>query len=259
MKELAISIRCYNKDNYINIIDNIKKVGFKNVFIEWYDTDIELQNNILNYVRESNLNIIFAHLGYLNANALWEPDGESECEHYIRNIKECKENGIDTVVLHPTYTFEIPLITEIGLNRVRKILDFAKECGVKVAFENVEYVTHLESIIKSIDLENCGVCFDVGHCHLFSDDIINIELFKNRVFLIHLHDNFKENDDHNLPFDGTVDWNDAIYKIKEMNYNGFVIIESGYNGYYSNITLEEYYKLAYTRGEELLKRLNDDK
>ena len=41
-----------------------------------------------------------------------------------------------------------------------------------------------------------------------------INKFKNKVFAIHLHDNFKINDDHNLPFDGTVDWNDAIYKIK---------------------------------------------
>jgi sugar phosphate isomerase/epimerase len=71
---------------------------------------------------------------------------------------------------------------------------------------------------------------------------------KDRVFAIHLHDNFKKKDDHNLPFDGTVNFEDAIKKIKDMNYNGYVIIESGYSNYYNNLSIEDYYKLAYERG-----------
>ena len=41
MKELARSIRNYNEDNYKEIIDSIVKVGFKNVFIQWYDEDLQ--------------------------------------------------------------------------------------------------------------------------------------------------------------------------------------------------------------------------
>lgn len=41
MRELAIAIRNYNSNNYKDIIDNIKKVGFKKVFIEWYNNDLE--------------------------------------------------------------------------------------------------------------------------------------------------------------------------------------------------------------------------
>lgn len=255
MEQLAVAIRCYTKDTYIEIIDNIKKSGFKNVFIEWYDDDIDLQNNILSYVRKLNLNVIFAHLGYKNVNALWLDNeiGENEYRRYINDIKTCKENGIDLVILHPTYTFDIPAITEIGIERIKKILSFANEIGVKVAFENVEIVECLEYIIKNIQTNNLGICFDVGHCHLFSDDMINTKLFKDKVYMIHLHDNFKENDDHNLPFDGTVDWNLAIKQITEMNYNGFIVIESGLNKYYSNLTFEEYYSLAYERGKKLIE------
>lgn len=255
MNQLAIAIRFYTKDTYMEIIDNIKRAGFKNVFIEWYDKDIELQNNILNYVRKVGLNIIFAHLGYENVNLLWEDsiEGEEECNNYIRNIRICKENGIDSVVMHPTFTFDIPKISEIGLLRVRKILAAAKTYDVKVSIENVEKNEHLETIFRTFNDDNLGFCFDVGHCHLFSNDLINIELFKNKVYLIHLHDNFKENDDHNLPFDGTVNWEKALNQILDMNYNGYVIIESGYNKYYSNISLREYYELAYKRGKELIE------
>ena len=46
MKDLAIAIRNYNRDNYKDIINSIKKVGFKNVFIEWYNNDLLLQEDI---------------------------------------------------------------------------------------------------------------------------------------------------------------------------------------------------------------------
>lgn len=258
MKDLAIAIRNYNRDNYKDIINSIKKVGFKNVFIEWYDNDLLLQEDILKYVRDVGLNVIFAHLGYQNANLLWKEsnEGENELNRYINDIKTCKENGIDLVIIHPTYEYDDPGMNEIGLIRIKKILDFAKELDIKVAFENVELVKYLEYIIKNINSSNLGICFDVGHCNLFCDGKFNVELFKNMVYMIHLHDNFKERDDHNLPFDGTVDWEKALNQIIDMNYDGYVVIESGYNNFYSNLSLEEYYKQAYTRGLQIKEILD---
>ena len=34
--------------------------------------------------------------------------------------------------------------------------------------------------------------------------------FKNRIFAVHLHDNDQSDDQHLLPFDGTIDWNKTI-------------------------------------------------
>ena len=258
MRELAISIRNYNKDNYKQIINNIKKASFKNVFIEWYDDNLELQEDILKYVREAGLNIIFAHLGYQNVNELWKDteEGNYEEKRYINDIKNCKKNGIDLVIMHPTLNYNDPGMNEIGLNRINRILNVAKENNVRVAFENVELVEYLEYIIKNIDNSNLGICFDVGHCHVFCDDNFNVELFNNKVYTIHLHDNFKEYDDHNLPFDGTIDWEKSLKQIINMNYDEYIVIESGYNSYYSNLSLEDYYKLAYERGMQILKLFN---
>ena len=255
MRELAISVRRYNKDNYKHIIDSIKKANFKNVFIEWYDEDYKLQEDILNYVKESGLNIIFAHLGYHNVNALWRDseDGDREEQKYINDIKQCSNNGINLVIIHPTYKYDDPGFTEIGLIRIKRILNVAKDYNVKVAFENVELVEYLEYIINNIDYSNLGICFDIGHCHLFCNDEFNIDLFKNKVYTIHLHDNFKEKDEHNLPFDGNVDWEKAIKQIINLNYDDYIVIESGYNNYYSDMSIEDYYKLAYDRGLEIIK------
>lgn len=255
MNRLAISIRNYNKDNYKNIINSIKNAGFQNVFIEWYNDDIKLQEDILNYVKQMELNVIFAHLGYQNSNSLWEDNeiGLKETKRYIDDIKVCSKNGIGLVIIHPTLNYINPGMNEIGLSRIKEILSFAEENNVKVAFENVELVEYLEYVIENIDFFNLGICFDVGHCHLFCDSKFNVELFKNKVFAIHLHDNFKEKDDHNLPFDGTVDWEKSIKQIIDMNYNGYIVIESGYNDYYSNLNFDDYYKLAYEKGIKLIE------
>lgn len=258
MNELAISIRNYTKDNYKQVIDNIKKSGFKNVFIEWYNIDRNLQQNILDYVRSLNLNIIFAHLGYQRPHVIWDEgiDGDIETERYINDITICKNNGINLVIIHPTFQYEKQECCEIGLNRIKKIINHAEKIGVKVAFENVELKGFLEYIIDNIKSDNLGICFDAGHSHLFYDGNFNVNKFKNKVFAIHLHDNFKEKDDHNLPFDGTVNWEKVIKQIIDMNYKGYVIIESGYNDYYNNITIEIYYLKAYEKGLKLIELLN---
>lgn len=259
MYELVISIRNYNSNNYIDIIDNIKKVGFKKIFIEWYNNDLKLQQDILNYVKVNNLKVAFAHLGYQNLNVLWEEgiDGDLEVERYINDIVICKNNGIDLVILHPTFGYDAPPFSELGLKRIYKIVSFANSIGVRVAFENVELDGYLKYITDNIKLNNVGICFDVGHFHLFFDDKFDINHFKNKLFAIHLHDNDKKSDQHNLPFDGTVDWQDAIKKIKDMNYKGDVIIESGYNSNYSNISLTEYYEKAYEVGKKLIQMIEE--
>ena len=37
------------------------------------------------------------------------------------------------------------------------------------------------------------------------DDEFPYEMFKNKIFAVHLHDNDKSDDVHLLPFDGTMD------------------------------------------------------
>lgn len=255
MKELVIAIRNYNKFNYREIINSIKKAGFKNVFIEWYNNDLELQQSILNYIKTVGLNIIFAHLGYQRPQVIWnEGDaGDIEIERYMNDIAICKNNGIDLVTIHPTFKYEKQDLSEIGINRIKRLIKHAESNGVKVAFENVELDGYLEYILDNIDSNNLGICFDVGHCHLFYDGKFGVDKFKNKVFVIHLHDNFKKDDDHNLPFDGTVNWKRSLKQIIDMNYDGYIVIESGYNRYYSNMSLDDYYKLAYDKGMQIIK------
>lgn len=169
------------------------------------------------------------------------------------DIRNCKENDIPMVVMHLTSHFEAPCYNEIGLERIRKIIVYAKEIGVKIAFENTKIKGYLEYVLKNIKDENVGICFDSGHCHVHFDDEFNFEFFKNRIFAVHLHDNDKSDDLHLLPFDGTIDWKDILTKLKKSNYSDYITLELCYRYDYLNMSIDDFYKIGYERAEKLAK------
>ena len=238
MRELAIAVQNENESfNVIDTINSIKNANFKNVFVQWYDKDWEYsQQEQVNLCKKLGLNIIFAHLGYQNINSIWKVN----------------ENGISMVVMHLTSKSTAPMYGTTGLNRIKQITEYAKSLNVKVAFENTKIKGYLEYVLENIKDENVGICFDAGHYHVHFNDEFNFEFFKDRIFAVHLHDNDKSDDLHLLPYDGTINWQDVMTKLKESNYNGPITLESVYcNDYYLNISLDEFYKVGYERGMKL--------
>lgn len=140
---------------------------------------------------------------------------------------------------------------EIGLNRIRKIVEYAKALNVKVAFENTKIEGYLEYVLENIKDDNVGICFDSGHYHVHFNDKFKFELFKDRIFAVHLHDNDKSDDLHLMPFEGTINWKEVISKLKECNYTGPITLELCYRYDYLKMSLDEFYKKGYEVGEEL--------
>lgn len=257
MEELAVAVHYSNENvGVLETIKAIKNAGFKNVFVQWYDKEWEYsQEEQVKMCKELGLNIIFAHLGYQNINSIWEEGelGDNLVERYKKDIKDCKENGIPMVVMHLTSKTKAPMYGEIGLERIKKIVNYAKELNVKVAFENTKIKGYLEYVLGNIKDDNVGICFDAGHCHVHFNDEFNFEFFKDRIFAVHLHDNDKSDDLHLLPFDGTIDWKNVIEKLKECNYNGPITLEICYMYDYLNMTLDEFYRIGKDRGNKLMK------
>ena len=261
MRELAIVV--HNKNENVSAKDTIyaiKNTGFKNVFVQWYNQDWKFsQEEQVDLCKTLGLNIIFAHLGYKKINSIWEDteEGESLVEEYKRDIKECKERGIDLVIMHPTTKDKAPMYGKIGLDRIRKITEYANNLGVKVAFENTRIRGYLEYILENIKDENVGFCFDSGHFHARFKDEFDFEFVKNRIFAVHLHDNDRIDDLHLLPFDGTIDWKFVVKKLKECNYIGPITLELCYRYDYLNMSLVDFYKKGYEVGTKLQKMFEE--
>lgn len=143
------------------------------------------------------------------------------------------------VIMHLTSKKKAPMYGKTGLSRIRKIVEYAKELDMKVAFENTKIKGYLEYVINNIKDENVGICFDAGHYHVHFDDEFNFELFKDRIFAVHLHDNDKSDDLHLLPFDGTV------------------TLELCYRYEYLNMSLDDFYKKGYDVGIKLAEKFED--
>ncbi len=259
--QLAVVISNYNEGiNPYETIDAICEAGFKNAFIEWYNKDWKIsQEEQLRYAKEKGLNIIFAHLGYQNINDLWIDEDRDIVERYKSDIKICHDNCIPMVVMHLTRHKEAPMYNEKGLKRVKEIVDYAKSLGVKVAFENTKIPGYLDYVIDNIDNDNVGICYDAGHCHCHFDDYLDYPKFKNRVFALHLHDNDTTDDQHLLPFDGTINWEYVIDKLKECNYDGYITMEIHYRRNYLSMSPVEFYKKGYEIGLRLKEMFEKEK
>lgn len=255
MRQIAVAVQNQNKNvTPIQTIDAIKNAGFENIFVQWLDKDWECsQEEQVDYVKKLGLNIIFAHLGCQNINSLWEKGeiGDGLVKRYKEDIRQCKKHGISMVIMHLTTKYEAPMYNEVGLNRIKQIVDFAKTLDVKVAFENTKIKGYLEYVLQNIDNDNVGICFDVGHCHTHFNDEFNFEIFKNRIFAVHLHDNDKSDDLHLLPFDGTINWENTVKNLKKSNYNGPVTLELCYRYDYLNMSIDEFYQKGYEVGQKL--------
>jgi len=262
MRELAVVVNNSNKNvTVFETIDAIKNAGFKNVFIQWYNEDwMPNQQEQLNYIRECGLNVIFAHLGYQNINDIWldNEEGQKLVDRYKNDIRMCKENNIPLVVMHLTRKSEAPMYNEIGLNRFREIVEYAKEIDMKISFENTKIKGYLEYVFENIDLDNIGLCFDSGHYHAHFNDELEFDKYKNKIFAVHLHDNDGTSDQHLIPFEGTLNFEATLNKLKMCNYEGPITMELCYRKDYLNMSIDEFYKKGYEMGKKLSQIIDND-
>ncbi|MGH9343158.1 MAG: sugar phosphate isomerase/epimerase family protein [Terriglobia bacterium] len=105
---------------------------------------------------------------------------------------------------------------------------FAKERGAAILLENtaspLSTPERLQEFIHYTRLE-LKICFDAGHAHLTSEAPAAIELLKPYIAAAHLHDNRKDQDDHLMPFEGTIDWPATIAALRALAGPPVALIE----------------------------------
>jgi len=112
---------------------------------------------------------------------------------------------------------------------VETLLPTAERYNVTIALENVPNdiagSEQFLSIFKSIGSNNLGICLDTGHAAITNTPSELIKMYGNNLKTTHIHDNNGEEDQHLFPFQGSLDWNDIISAMKEIDYKGFWVLE----------------------------------
>lgn len=217
-------------------IDIFKKTGFEAFFIDWNrDTDIK---ELKQYADMHEMIFQSIHAPFAKAADLWKNDKDSEAalNELLECLKDCAENDVPIMVCHAILGFDKHSPNRYGVENYRRVVEKAKEYGVKIAFENTEGEEYLEELMSAFaDYENVGFCWDTGHEMCYNRGKDMMELYGNRILCTHLNDNLGikaydgtitwTDDLHLLPFDGIADWDGIVKRLNKYNYNDILTFE----------------------------------
>ena len=117
-----------------------------------------------------------------------------------------------------------------AVRSVEELCRVADTLGVRVAVEVIPndlssaaaLVTMLE---RDFDGTTVGLCMDFGHAHLMGDLPDAIEIAAEHLITTHVHDNRRRDDDHLVPFHGTIHWPSALVTMMKIGYDGTYMME----------------------------------
>ena len=111
---------------------------------------------------------------------------------------------------------------------------FAKERGAQVLLENTpnELSTpeRLLEFISYTRMEDLKICFDTGHAHMTGGVRPAFQTLRDRIVSTHIHDNRREKDDHFMPFDGEIDWEQTVRDFRAVDGQFPVLFELRHYG-----------------------------
>ena len=156
--------------------------------------------------------------------------------------------------MHPRGWKSKTPLSEIGLNRFTKIVEVAEKYNINLALENTSDTKAIDFLYKNIGSKKLKFCYDNGHDNIFPHEDNLIFKYKDRLAAIHLTDNDGMDDQHLLPFDGQVNWSKVIKDLTEVNYQGALSFEVGwqYRDSVKKYTDNEYIKELRRRAERIL-------
>ena len=139
-----------------------------------------------------------------------------------------------------------------------QLLPFAKSCGVRIATENMwnwdnaknessfAACATAEDFIKHIDIlndESIVACLDLGHAEMrgSGDGAVNmIHKLGHRLQALHIHDNDRWHDNHQIPFSMEMDFAAIVKALKDIEYNGYFTLEA--NGFMDGFSKENVFE-----------------
>ena len=167
-----------------------------------------------------------------------------------RAIRACHLLGIPQMVYHALvnprdFGYDLPWL-EANQLFFGEIIDDAKAYGVGICIENVwpvckmygHYNWNTDTLLELVDSfhdDIVGVCWDTGHGNLtfnghnykveahtellpYGDQYANITRIGKRLRALHIDDNCGMDDDHIMPYIGTINWDDVIRALDDIGY-----------------------------------------
>lgn len=109
------------------------------------------------------------------------------------------------------------------------LADRAEELGVRIAIENgndLGIMAYLIALVDSVDGPALGICVDTGHAALGElGPARAVRMSGERLYSLHLQDNWGGSDHHLPPGCGRIDWCEVGEALAEVEYDGVLELE----------------------------------
>lgn len=218
------------------------------------------------------------HAPFKRAADMWEDDIRGEdAEQEIRDcIDLCNRIDVPILVVHPFIGFDKHSPSDIGLERFKRLAEYAALEKVKLAIENVEGEEYFDYLMNGLrDFESVGFCLDTGHQMCYNRGRDFLPELGDKLIYTHINDNmgvtyqdgriFWHDDAHLLPFDGVQDWNKVALQLKNVGYKGFLTLELSKvskpnrtcNDIYNSMSAEKYVFEAAARINKLAEMIDN--
>ena len=183
------------------------------------------------------------------------PSNSEEIVPYLFRAIECTAiAGGGICVIHPDNNKS----AEENAEFYARLLPFAKECGVKIATENMwnwdrereealpAACSHHEDFLRHIEAVNDPdfvACLDIGHAEMRGLNTSVGEMTRtlgHHIAALHIHDNDGRHDSHQLPFTMELSWTSIVKHLVAADYQGDMTLECDrYLSAYTEETLAE--------------------
>ena len=199
------------------------------------------------------------------------PSDKMSIDIFKRAIECTAEAGGTICIIHPDNLADVNANAEF----YGKLLPFAKECGVKIATENMwcwddkknestfAACATSKSFVDHVDAVNdpyLVACLDIGHAEMRGSGEGAPKMIRDlgaRLQALHIHDNDRWHDSHQIPFSMQIDFEAVAKALKEIGYSGYLTLEadSYMKAYTPENALEGVKKLAESarRIDEMMK------
>ena len=169
------------------------------------------------------------------------PSSVPQIRDYFKRAVECTaEAGGKICVIHPDNNKSAEENAEMS----RELMPFAHQYGVKIATENMwnwdsakdescfAACATSESFVEHVDAVNdpfLVACLDLGHAEMRGSGSGAVNMIKalgSRLQALHIHDNDRWHDSHQIPFSMDIDFAGIVKALKEIGYNGYFTLEA---------------------------------
>jgi len=142
-------------------------------------------------------------------------------DEFKRAIDVAEELPFSRMVLHMGGSRETadPRKRDAAFSTLEHLVLHAKHVGVTLCVENtlseLGQPAYLRTFVDETRLTDLRFNFDIGHAHLSDGEEAEriakaFEPMRELVASVHLHDNHGEKDEHLPPYDGSIDWQNAL-------------------------------------------------